>query len=393
MVNNKGICSFCGKEFEYKKRLDGKGYIKTKYCSEECLKRKAEQDTQKDIENKKYGWGKCEYCGKLFQKEKKLSGRGYKERKFCSVDCENKHHRKISEQNYGYGTCVVCGKTFKKERTKSYYSGSMFCSEECRNQYADEKYPNRVVYCAYCGKRTPLKSYGSKNGSYINVKFCDSECENKYYKEVYGKKQCKQCGKDFYVPTYINNRGQREYKRGFIFNYCDECRQKLPRTSENEQDFALILQQNNIDYDRQEFRIDNFYYDFHITNFNILIDVNPSFTHTTKESFMNKGKSKNYHYDRLETAAKAGYLYICVWDWSNISSIINILKQAMVMKTKYELQEHKQPKLLYCKKTTGELVTENEALSYAGSDSYYYLPIYNCGRYKYKNLDYYFDIE
>lgn len=387
---NKGICAYCGKEFDFVKREDGKGYHKTKYCSKECEKER----WAKELEDK-YAWTNCEYCGKKFKREKKISGRGYKDRKFCSIDCENKHHRQISEEKYGWGICIVCNKKFKQNRVNSgYYSFTQFCSKECKNKYADIKYPNRIVYCAYCGKRTPLKPYGTKKGSYITVKFCNSDCEQKYYAEVYGKKKCINCGKDFNRPIYIDYRGQREYKRGFVFDYCDDCRKNIPRkTSEAEYNFSLALQENKIDYDSQEFRIEDFYYDFHITNFNILIDINPSFTHTIKPNFINIGKDKDYHYNRLETAAKHGYLYICVWDWSDITDIIKILKQVMKDNKKYKLKSHEQPKLLYNIKDTNKLVSEKEYLDYIGKDSYYCLPVYNCGKYIYEDLDIVFDVE
>ena len=48
---NKGICAYCGKEFDFIKREDGKGYHKTKYCSKECEKER----WAKELEDK-YAW-------------------------------------------------------------------------------------------------------------------------------------------------------------------------------------------------------------------------------------------------------------------------------------------------------------------------------------------------
>lgn len=389
----KGICAYCGKEFDFIKKEDGKGYHKSKYCSKECEKAK----WAKDFEDK-YAWATCEYCGKKFKREKKLSGRGYKDKKFCSVECENKHHRQVSEEQYGWYKCIVCNKLFKRNRVESgYYSSTQFCSEECKNVYADIKYPTRIVYCSYCGKRTPLKHYGTKKGSYSTVKFCNADCEQKYYKEVYGKIKCKKCGADFYRPTYINYKGYREYKRGFYYSYCENCRKDIPRgMSEVELKFALLLQQNNIDYDKQEFRLKDFYYDFHITNFNILIDINPSYTHTTKETCLCSGKDKYYHYNRLETAVEFGYIYICVWDWSDLQNILYILKQLMKNNIKYTLKDHEQPKLIYNIKDTNKIVSETEYKESVKEDTKneeHYLPVYNCGKYSYKNIDVVFDAE
>lgn len=386
-----GICEYCGKEFAFVKRADGKGYIEKKYCCDTCMKSKHELD-DKD----KYGWGICEYCGKRFRREKKLSGRGYKEKKFCSVECENKHHHEVSERNYGWGECKNCGKKFKKELTKcGSYSASTFCSDLCKNEYLDIKYPYRIKYCRYCGKRIEHKIIKSNGDIYYRTekKFCNSDCELKFNTEIYGKRKCKNCGNNFYRPTYINYKGYREYKRGFKYEYCDICRLNLPRTTEEEQKFALILQENNIEYDNNEFRIGNSYFDFHITNFNILIDVNPSFTHTIKETYFGPGKSEYYHYDRVEISANKGYLYICLWDWSNTESVINIIKEAMNRgyNYKYKLIEHDKPYLVYYDKLNKQLYNVDIANEY--TDDYNYLPVFNCGMYKYENVPEIFDNE
>lgn len=388
-MSNKGICIQCGKEFEYKKRKDGKGYIVVKYCSTACSKQH-----YKENEGKNYGIGVCEYCGKEFLKEKKISGRGYKQKKFCSVECEKLHHEQVSKEKYGWGTCVVCGKKFEREKTAcGGFSQTMFCSDFCKNKYADIKYPNRVNYCTYCGKRIELRSYGTKVGSYTVPKFCNNVCEKKYYSEIYGKMKCKSCGKEFLRPSYIDNRGYREYKRGWKLQYCEDCRKMLPRDTELEQMFAELLQQNDIDYDIQEFNLENSWFDFHISNFNILIDINPTYTHTCINNALIEGKYKNYHYDRVELAAKYGYIYICIWDWTNKEDIIKIIKY--LMKTKYFnkkhiLSMHNMPDLVYCDSHNGNILEEKYIPNEIEKHDNYY-PIYTCGKYKYAEIEYIFE--
>lgn len=337
------------------------------------------------LNSTKLGYGICDWCGKEFKREKKISGRGYKERKFCSVECENAHHRKMSEDRYGWGICKVCGKKFKKQRKASgYYSNSVFCSSNCKNKYADEKYPNRIKYCRFCGKRVDIVF--RKNGEdrhYDISDFCNRECENNYYREIFGRLNCKMCGKLFYRECYVNSKGYKEYKRDRFSFYCKDCQQKLPKGySKAELEFAKLLTDNNIQFDLREYRIDNFWYDFKISNFNILIDLNPSYTHSTEDTIFGSGKNRTYHYDRVETAVREGFLYICIWDWSDVDYKLGIIRQGIEKGKdyKFELVFHKQPKLIYNLKDT------NKIFETKPKDNNVYLPIYNCGDYMYKNI-------
>lgn len=379
------ICKNCGKKFDFPMNKAGTGYNRTaKFCSRECdvaYWRKQNED--------KYGWGICEQCGKKFRLEKKVSGRGYKQKKFCSIECEALHHKEISESFHEhkgdkYGICLECGKKFEQVWLGKYYSKSSFCSEFCREVYADKKYPNRVKYCRFCGKRVPLKFSNVKKGKYDISDYCSDECREAFERETSGKAVCPICGKTFYREAFVDYRGHRDYKKGFIFKYCSDCRAKLPRSSEAEQKAYIRFSQEGIVCDVQEYNVGDSYYDFKVTNFNILVDINPTFTHCLEPNFINSGKTEDYHYRRVEIAAKAGFYYICVWDWSSLDKVISLIKSLMnnPSSTQYTLKFHDTPEMLFYK--NGE---PKPLIGMSQKPAEDYFTVYNCGKYSYTGYE------
>lgn len=94
--------------------------------------------------------------------------------------------------------------------------------------------------------------------------------------------------------------------------------------------FAKILDENNIKYEK-EFKINQKSYDFHILNSNILIEINPTYTHNSTKSTWFGGYSKNpldknYHINKTKLATDNGYRCIHVWDWDDLDKIIKLLK-------------------------------------------------------------------
>lgn len=380
-----GKCLFCGKEFEQAILKDG-SFSRRKFCSKECDV--AYWKTQsKDI----YGWGTCEQCGQKFKLEKKLSGRGYKQKKFCSIECEALRHKETSaafheQKGDKFGICLECGKKFEQAWIGNQYSKSSFCSEECRAAYADKKYPNRVKYCRFCGKRVPLKFSTIKKGRYDISDYCSDECREAFARETNGKALCLHCGKLFYREAFIDPRGHRDYKKGFRYKYCPDCRKNIPaRTSQVEQEFYERMLKEGINCDVQEYNINHYYYDFKVTNFNILIDLNPSFTHCIEENYLNQGKAMDYHYRRAETAAGMEFFYICVWDWSDLDKVVALIKQLVensTSKTTYTIKSHEPQRKLFYKE--GESTPILNGIQ-KPDESYY--TIYDCGTYSYAGYE------
>ena len=88
--------------------------------------------------------------------------------------------------------------------------------------------------------------------------------------------------------------------------------------------FENLLIANNIEYSR-EFPLNKYRYDFKVNN--TLIEINPSATHNSTWNIIdNKPKKSNYHLEKTKTATEAGYRCISIWDWDDLSKVIDLLK-------------------------------------------------------------------
>ena len=100
--------------------------------------------------------------------------------------------------------------------------------------------------------------------------------------------------------------------------------------SKPNRDFAELLDNNNIKYER-EFRCSKYSYDFKVGN--TLIEINPTATHNTRFSpYGDKSvKDKYYHRDKSNCARDNGYNVIHVFDWDDKSKVINLLKNRKIV--------------------------------------------------------------
>ena len=95
-------------------------------------------------------------------------------------------------------------------------------------------------------------------------------------------------------------------------------------------EFSEDLKKNNINHEL-EFSIKDKSYDIHILNSNILIEINPTYTHNSTQptyfhSYQKRPKDPDYHYNKTKLAKENGYRCIHIWDWDDLDKIINILK-------------------------------------------------------------------
>lgn len=77
------ICLNCGKRIEKSKYVYGKLYKSRKFCSEACYRIWRE----KQKEQYKKQWKKCEVCGKIFYNEKMLPPAWWEKKRVCSHRC------------------------------------------------------------------------------------------------------------------------------------------------------------------------------------------------------------------------------------------------------------------------------------------------------------------
>lgn len=120
----------------------------------------------------------------------------------------------------------------------------------------------------------------------------------------------------------ISNTCQERYGVPF-FCMTKSCRENSSNDSLPNKTFAQILDNNNIEYER-EFVLDRKIYDFKIEN--ILIEINPAATHNSTWGIHNSSPlDKKYHYEKTMLAKNNDYHCINIWDWDNVDKIIKLL--------------------------------------------------------------------
>lgn len=89
--------------------------------------------------------------------------------------------------------------------------------------------------------------------------------------------------------------------------------------------FEQLLNENDIGYSR-EFVIGKYRYDFKVGN--ILIEVDPSYSHNSTCGYKNcrEPLDKHYHLDKSAVAEGAGFRCIHIFDWDDLFKIVDLLK-------------------------------------------------------------------
>jgi len=82
-----------------------------------------------------------------------------------------------------------------------------------------------------------------------------------------------------------------------------------------------------------EFRLGKFYYDIAIHDRKVLIEINPTYTHSIIDNHFDKGKSPDYHLIKTLLAEQNGYRLIHIWDWDDQDKIIaNLIPEKVYLK-------------------------------------------------------------
>jgi hypothetical protein len=201
----------------------------------------------------------------------------------------------------------------KKYGVKSQWQRQQYIRQKCFDKYGvyypaqlssiTNKITNSTDYTALINKRnaTCLKKYGTVNVNQLeNIKQKIKEGVQHTFQDKYG-----------------------------IDNYWDSPDAKRSNGSKNSKaniDFASLLDNNNIKYER-EFSLENKWFDFKIDN--ILVEINPTATHNINWSPWNKDKGIdiNYHLNKMKLANKNKFRCIQIWDWDDKNKIVQLLKK------------------------------------------------------------------
>lgn len=352
----KNVCQICGKTFD-RVKLGYGNYGKRKICPECTEKQKEKAKNCKQSETKI-----CWNCHKELTEQQKSDFKYY-----CSQHCKDEY-KKVKDK-----TCLNCGRKYDAKILPSgLYSSSVFCSDSCSKEYTDKKYnSNRIRKCEFCGKE--FKLHILPCGDWSKDRYCSDECikaaENIKYNKNYKYVTCQNpaCRKQFKVYRaesgdfqnikYCSDECYRlccganhkkawnnlttEEKQQMYDKRIKTCLDKygVPYTcltencrNKNEQKISNIninfAQKLNNIIDSNDIELDTIIlydrcYDVYIKSQNILIEINPTFTHSCLDKFYS-GKDKNYHKDKTQLALANGYRCINVWSWDDEQKIINL---------------------------------------------------------------------
>lgn len=351
-VETKRICKQCGKEYI---QINEQG--SREFCSKEC---KQTYDEQKKI-------GTCKNCGKVFNQILKKDG-SYSKRDFCCETCSFDFYNKNKQF-----TCPACGKKFIRQKISK-----VCCSEACENSGWELKHDYKILTCNYCNKK--FKHYKNpKTGQFSGTqpKYCSSECQSLGQK----KTTFENYGDDFYTK---------------IFKLAQQSRECNESVTNNK--FAELLDSCGIRYSR-EYVIKNYIYDFKLTDYPIVIEINPTYTHNVYgnhyNNFQYNEKFLIYHLDKTNVAKEHNLFCIHIWQWDNwLDTISNIIKFKIPNASKieidvskkvfnpenynYKLVDKSKPRKIWSKKESKEYIIDNN-FDEQEMLNQNYLPVYDCG--------------
>jgi len=191
-VQIKQLCEHCGQAFEAWPSDE------RRFCSTQCYNLWRESELYKDAINRQTQI--CEYCGQEFKRPKL--------QKFCSRQCRDlsKRVKRI------LCTCKQCGKSFEETPGRVTAGRGVFCSRECKGQWASENYTGKesanwrggkvTIRCNQCHQE-----FKARQHELATRRFCSRKCYEQWFSQnLRGDRhplyksvilQCEQCECEF----------------------------------------------------------------------------------------------------------------------------------------------------------------------------------------------------
>lgn len=349
------VCEYCGKEFV----ATGRNAKRMKYCP-----------TGHEII--------CEGCGKPFFVKSFSSGIP----KYCSNDCRNKarihHARNTIKSKYGVDNISQVPEIRNKMSASIKAKSESIASSRKRTmleRYGVE-HPLQSKGIREKAEQTCLDRYGVRNVSLdadmrekiskavssedaqskrrstsmqrygTNYPAQSSEVINKMKAtclERYGKEwaiQTEECKRKMKSSLYetvhanpeIKERAKASLKATMQAKYgldypCQlpQCRSSARAISHINVRYKELLER--LGYDVQmEKRVGGYSFDLYLTARNLVIDINPTYTHNAYYNhWLKQGRDANYHLDKHRAAIQEGYSCLFIWDWDDEQKVVDML--------------------------------------------------------------------
>lgn len=315
-IKERPVCVICGKPVKF--RSVNKGYTNT--CSREC-----------DLQLKS-------------QSHKKLWSNYTEEEKQARLD----HAASVVEEKTGYRTPFANPEIRKKvdETMLERYGTTRYISEEGIQRMVKAHQDKREEIDAKIINTWSEKTEEEKQA--INSKR-DDTCIERFGTENYSKtdmfrkfmsiKAKEQWHSREFQEKYTNTMKKRY---GVVWGWLtDQAIKNNGKTiSKQNKEFGYALEKVNIHNYELEFRLSRYSYDLRLDQKNILIEIDPSYTHnsTTGPYFHGKhlpAKDRTYHLNKSTFAKDNGYRCIHIWDWDSWDKIIYLLTDKENIKDVY----------------------------------------------------------
>lgn len=339
-------CSVCGKEFEIPKN-----YLSKRTCSARCANLAGKlQREQTNME--RYGVKNVSYSPEIIDRIRKSNQEKYGVS--WSFQAEKVKH-KISDtlmERYGVDNpmkSVEIQQKAAETNLERYGDATPFGKNSILKQKIDasnlEKYgtidPGNRPEGIKKREETNLKRFGARyyKLSEQGKKVVESTCLARYgaktpFESSAIQEKCKDTlEKRYGVRNMMESQIIKDRLSESIQNkYGVPWACMLPqcieangiKNSKINQKFGEMLQNNEIKY-HTEFPIERKSFDFLIDNTNILIEINPSYSHTTVDTKFGS-VAREYHIEKSAIAQSHGYRCIHVFDWDDWEKIINLVK-------------------------------------------------------------------
>ena len=195
-------------------------------------------------------------------------------------------------------------------------------SEICKSNEYQQKYAQTAIKNWGVARPSTLKEIQDKVKATCLEKYgVESTLMTDYAKNRFEEESMKKYG----VPNPLFSDYAKEQNR---LSAVEHAKQGFHnRVSLINQQVAEILKANFEIETEFEFRIDSKCFDLHVLDSNILIEVNPSYTHSDLPNHFGGGIAPNYHLAKTQLAEECGYRCIHIFDWDTIPKIGTILKR------------------------------------------------------------------
>lgn len=240
----------------------------------------------------------CKYCGEEFEA---IGTQAY-----C-----NRYH---------YATCVICGKQFVYDpRTLK-----QCCSRKCSSELRKQSIQATKKICKLCGKE-----FIPENNTQIYCKdihfapcvICGEPVQIPYNENYWLDRTCS-------IECTTRRRANTCIERYGVDWPCqlEQCRQASGAKSTVNDKFKSICESNGILLE-SEYHLGSYSYDFKVVDQNILIELDPTYTHNVIGNHWNlKGLAYDYHKLKSELAESQGFQCIHIFDWDDCTKILNIIR-------------------------------------------------------------------